>query len=271
MHAEHLGNGGRTTPPIHLIADWRRFAFLHFAVEPAELAPHVPYPLELFDGRAWVSLVSFRLENMRPAASWIPPALGRCLLRAISDHSFLNVRTYVRGPAGPGIHFIAEWINNPISLRCGPIAYGLPYRLAVMERHELPGTGLQRIAVHDRASRRSAHMIVPAAPESEPRETAPGSLDAFLLERTIAYTHRRGVGRWFAVEHPRWTASPFNLARFDAPLLEAEYPWFRRTTFVGGHFADGFADIAMSAPRRIQITAAEPVTAKIVPATAAGR
>jgi uncharacterized protein YqjF (DUF2071 family) len=258
------------TPPIRMFADWRDFAFLHFAVEPAELAPHVPYPLDLHDGRAYVSLVSFRLERLRPSARWLPAPLGRWLMRPVSDHAFLNVRTYVRGPAGVGIHFIAEWINNPLSVRCGPLTYGLPYRLAEMDRRELAGSGLQRITVRDRDSGRATHMVVPVPPETIARECAPGSLDAFLLERYTAYTHCGGRGRWFVVEHPRWRATPFQLARFDTTLLEAEYPWFRRSTFVGGHLAEGFADIAMSAPRRL-VTSSSTAPAKIAPAAAAGR
>jgi uncharacterized protein YqjF (DUF2071 family) len=266
--ARHLPDSD-ATPPISLIADWRKFAFLHFAVEPADLAPHVPYPLDLYDGRAWVSLVSFRLENLRPAR-WLPAALGRWLMRPVSNHAFLNVRTYVRGPAGPGIHFIAEWIDNPISLRCGPLSYGLPYRLATMEQRDLPGSGLQRIAVHDRDAGRSTNLIVPAADDAPAVEVTPGSRDAFLLERYTAYTHRHGVGRWFAVEHPRWKARSFDLARFDMALFEAEYPWLRRAAFAGGHLAEGFADIAMSAPRRITVAPAPAVT-KVAPAAVAGR
>lgn len=255
--------------PAGLVADWRDFVFLHFAVEPADLSPHVPYPLDLFEGRAYVSLVSFEMNRVRPAR-WFSPDFGRWLLRPISDHLFLNVRTYVRGPAGAGIHFIAEWIDNPISLRLGPLTYGLPYKFAVMERRELPGSGLRRIGVHEPRSGRSVSLVVPTTRPTPPRECAPGSKDAFLLERYVAYTHRKGKGRWFSVDHPRWRATPFQLARFDTTLFEAEYPWFRGATFVGGHFADGFNDIGMSLPQPAVVAAAHE-TMETAPAPAVSR
>lgn len=258
-----------TVPSPALIADWRDFVFLHFAIEAEELAPHIPYPLDTVDGRAFVSLVSFWLRRLRPARG-LPAALGRWLCRPVSDHLFLNVRTYVRGPAGPGIHFIAEWINNPLSLRLGPLLYGLPYRLAQMERTVLNGSGLQRITVRERRTGLASHLVVPAAPRpAEPTEPA-GAADTFLLERHLAYTHFRGRGRWFTVAHPRWTASRFQLARLDTALLASAYPWFRHARFVGGHLADGFADVGMSAPQGIGTSAcwagAEPL-----PAGLAGR
>jgi uncharacterized protein YqjF (DUF2071 family) len=243
--------------PPGLVADWRDFVFLHFAVPPADLAPHVPFPLDLHEGRAFVSLVSFRLEGLRPGRG-LPAAVGRWLLRPVSDHWFLNVRTYVRGPAGAGIHFIAEWIDNPLSLRLGPLTYGLPYMFAAMERRELPGSGLRRISVRRPDTNLATSLIVPATREATPRTAVPGSLDAFLLERYVAYTHRRGVSRWFAVEHPRWSVTPFQLARFDTALFDVEYPWWKQGTFVGGHLSDGFGDIAMSLPHRVAAPAFAP-------------
>ena len=106
-------------------ADWTRFIFLHYALPPSDLAPYTPLELDCRDGRAFVSLVFFRFEGMRPA-QFLPQSLGRFLFRPASDHWFLNVRTYVRGPAGPGIQFLVEWMDNPISLRLGPWLYGLP-------------------------------------------------------------------------------------------------------------------------------------------------
>ncbi len=270
MHAPSPFPGHHHMPaPIGLIADWRDFVFLHFAVDPAALAPHVPYPLDLHEGRAFVSLVSFRMERLRPARG-LPPAFGRWLLRPVSDHQFLNVRTYVRGPAGTGIHFITEWIDRPASRWFASLTYGLPYRLAALERRDQAGAGLRRITVHDAATDRASHLVVPTAVDAPPAEAIAGSAAAFLLERYLAYTHRRGIGRWFAVAHPHWQVRPFQLARFDFTLFEAEYPWFSHAHFTGGHLAAGFADVAMSLPRAIRTVASERVTDG-APVAAAGR
>jgi hypothetical protein len=149
-------------PMTWFIADWRDMVLVHYRVPPEVLRPHVPHPLDLFDGSAWVSLVFFRLERMRPPGLG---ALGRALLRPISDHVFLNVRTYVRGEAGPGIHFLAEWIPNRLSHWVGPRIYGLPYRLGGFE-HDLAGdeNGVGRIAVADPALGIGLSLAFPARP-----------------------------------------------------------------------------------------------------------
>src|SRR4051794_30979860 len=48
-----------------LLADWDRAAFLHFEVDPGVLRQSVPYPLDLYDGRAFVSLVTFTMRRLR--------------------------------------------------------------------------------------------------------------------------------------------------------------------------------------------------------------
>ncbi len=239
------------------VAEWRDLIFLHYALPAAELAPHVPHPLDVIDGRAFVSLVSFELARMRPARVK-PAALGRLLMRPFSDHQFLNLRAYVRGPAGPGIHFIAEWIDNPLSAHAGPAAYGLPYRNAAMARETLRGGGLRRIFVRDAGTSMTASLVVPVTADAPARETTAGSQDAFLLDRFRAYTHAAGKSRWFEIEHPAWRAAPFALARASTPLIDDRYPWFQCATFVGGHLAAGFEDVWMGPPRK---PAADPARA----------
>lgn len=229
------------------VADWKDIVVLHFELPPTAIASRVPVELDTRGERAFVSLLSFRLERMRPAGVR-PAALGRILMRPFSDHLFLNLRTYVRGPAGPGILFLAEWVDNPRSAPLGPRTYGLPYRLAKMERRNMRAAGLRHIAVHDRATNATANLVVPLKPDRPPREVQPGSLDAFLLERYVAYTRCGSDIRAFKVAHPRWQAAPFALARTNTRMFENVMPWFREATFIGGHHCEGFIDVLMGPP-----------------------
>ena len=47
-------------------ADWMRVLMMHFEVDAGALQRHVPYELDLNEGRAFVTLVAFTMENMRP-------------------------------------------------------------------------------------------------------------------------------------------------------------------------------------------------------------
>src|ERR1035438_5220074 len=75
------------------VAGWHRVLMIHFEVDAQELQRDVPFQLELFEGRAFVSTVAFTMCGMRPrlggkVAAWF--------FRPIATHDFLNVRTYVR-------------------------------------------------------------------------------------------------------------------------------------------------------------------------------
>jgi uncharacterized protein YqjF (DUF2071 family) len=230
------------------VADWRDMLFVHYRVPAAVLQPHVPHPLDLHDGSAWVSLVFFMLENMRPPGTG---ALGRALLRPISGHPFLNVRTYVRAEAGPGIHFLAEWIPNRISAWLGPRTYGLPYRLAGFD-WDLGGTvgGVGRVAVEDRSLGARLEVAFPTQAAAQAPARA-GSDDAFLFERYTAYTSRAGVRRCFRVAHAPWKFHAVDWLRTDTTLVERAFPWFAAAEFHRAHRTVGACDVRMSRPARL--------------------
>jgi uncharacterized protein YqjF (DUF2071 family) len=245
------GFGANPPEPAWFIADWRRMVFVHFSLRPQLLAPHVPHPLDLHDGRAWVSLVFFRLEGLRPPGSG---PLGRALFRPISDHAFLNVRTYVRAEAGPGIHFLAEWIPNRLSAWFGPRTYGLPYRLGSFDC-DLSGDsgGVGRIAVHDAALGQDLSIAFPTQPA--PLVVAsPGTTASFLLERYTAYTWRKPVRRFFQVSHPPWRYHAADWLRADTALIAAAFPWFGAAEFHSAHMSPGVGGVRMSRPCRLPET-----------------
>lgn len=114
----------RRGEPLFL-ADWMRVLMLHFEVDASALQRSVPYEPDLHNGRAFVTLVAFTMENMHPRHGG---KLGALLFSPIATHDFLNVRTYVRHHGEPGIHFLAEWLSNWLAVQLGPRTFGLPYR-----------------------------------------------------------------------------------------------------------------------------------------------
>ena len=244
----------RTAP--WFVADWRPTVFVHHAVPPETLAPHVPFELDLCDGAAWVSLVFFQLERMKLAG--VGP-LGRWLARPISDHPFLNFRTYVRGPAGPGIHFLAEWIPNRVSLPLGPRIYGLPYRYGRFSTQFADDA--RTAAVHiDRARTGGVVDLEVSAAGGPWQDAAPGSRDEFLLERYVAYTHHAGVARCFEVRHAPWRWRPAASLRCDAGLVRQAFPWFEQAVGAGAHLSPGVTDVQMGRPVRLPAASALPAS-----------
>jgi uncharacterized protein YqjF (DUF2071 family) len=162
---------------------WRRLLFLHWPVAPEVLRPVVPreLPLDLRDGTAWVGVVAFDIERLRPPL--VPERLGLDFLET-------NARTYVRLPGGErAVWFFSLDAASCLAVGGARLAHGLPYHHARMARERQAKVEVYRTA------RRG-----PRAPGLEVRfRTGPrlgpaqrGSLEAFLIERYALHVVRGG-------------------------------------------------------------------------------
>lgn len=231
-----------------LYADWDRVLMLHYEIDPAVLRPVVPFPLDLHRGKAYVTLVAFTLRKMRPRRGG---GLGRWLMKPISTHHFLNVRTYVRVGNDTGIYFITEYMNNLLSLKLGPLAFGLPYRFARMAfNHEwVRGFLTGRVA----GPRGTAALAYDATIDPAPRFAVPraGTLTEWLMERYTAFTVRRGRRLLFRVWHPAWPNVPVKAVVRDDTIIRKHLPWFAHARYVGANFSPGVFDVWMGRPHPV--------------------
>jgi uncharacterized protein YqjF (DUF2071 family) len=229
-------------------ADWDRALFLHFEVDPEALQREVPFPLDLREGRAYVSLVAFTLRGMRCRFGG---KLGEWLLKPIATHEFLNVRTYVRDRGEPGIVFLAEWLSNPLSVKLGPMTFGLPYRYGDIQYQHRHETGIFRGSVVD--ARGGGELRYSARhDEAAPFDVCPGgSLDEFLLERHTAFTARHGKRGFFRIWHEPWAQKRVEATLQDISLLTGAWSWFRGARFVGANYSPGARNVWMGRPHRL--------------------
>src|SRR5947207_4821687 len=121
-----------------LFSDWDRALFIHFEVNAAALQADVPFRLDLYEGKAYVSLVAFTMRRLRPR---LGGRLAQWCFKPIATHELLNLRTYVRSRSEAGIYFLAEWIPNRLSAFLGPRTFGLPYRLGRLDYQHLHEQG----------------------------------------------------------------------------------------------------------------------------------
>jgi uncharacterized protein YqjF (DUF2071 family) len=227
-------------------ADWEKAVFIHFAIDPKVLAPHVPFELDIRDGRAFVSLVAFTQNHLRPT---IGGRLAAALSTPLARHEFMNLRTYVRVNGQPAIYFMSEWIPNRLAVLIGPRLYGLPYQWGTLRyRHETPAL--------------SGGVTAPAgeiayAAKIEPgtlfAPTTEGTLDHFLLERYAAFTHRDGVSRRFDVDHEPWLQTSIGVTLIDYSLLDTVGEWTHELELIGGNYSPGVCDVGISAPTRLEL------------------
>ena len=235
-----LANAGE---PLFLAA-WDRAVFIHYEADPSLLQRQIPFQLDLHDGCAFVSIVAFTLLRMRPRiGGW----LGEWLFKPIASHEFLNVRTYVRHGGESGIFFLAEWLSNPLSVRLGPLTFGLPYRfghLGYAHAHE-DGEILGTVTANEG---RLEYRAAVSATSFDPSEA--GSQTEFLLERYTAFTcpHRRR--QLFRVWHEPWRQAPIEIEVTADDLLASTGQWWSSAEFVGANYSPG-VEVWMGRPHRI--------------------
>jgi hypothetical protein len=233
-------------------ADWDQAVFLHFAIDPDRLAEHVPFELDLRDGRAFVSLVAFTQRRLRPARGG---RLAAALSTPLASHEFLNLRTYVRVDGQPAIYFMSEWIPNRLAVLIGPWLYGLPYQWGTLRyRHAPPMIRGQVIAPAGEIAYQAA-----ADPNATYAPAAAGTLDHFLLERYVAFTHRRGVSRRFDVDHEPWLQTRVEVRLIERSLLDPIGTWTRGLELIGANYSPGVRDVDISAPQQLDGGADIPV------------
>lgn len=246
-----------------LLADWLDVVFMHFETDPDQLQQEVRWQLDLFAGRAFVSLVAFTMKEMRPRFGG---RLAAWLLKPIGTHEFLNVRTYVKHEGEPGIYFLAEWLPNALSVLLGPAVFGLPYRLGKLRYDNGLDDGAVRGQITDSRSGRSIAYNGKAAMESKQAPCVAGSMEEFLLERYTAFTQTaRAAGtparhggwnpvlrRCFRIWHPPWPVVSLNVAFEDDGLLALTGAWSHGARLVAAHHSPGFPSVWMGCPHFVQ-------------------
>ncbi|MBA4148408.1 MAG: DUF2071 domain-containing protein [Verrucomicrobia bacterium] len=228
-----------------LLSNWRQVAFFHYAVKPEFLQSQVPFELDLYEGKAYVSGVAFYLEKLRPKFGG---ALGAAFMKPIANHELLNIRTYVRHNGETGIYFLAEFLPNLLSAQLGPRFCGLPYRYAKLAYHHEPSHG--KIAGQGRAGGNCIAYTGKVNSEAPFRHCEEGSLEEFVLERYTAFTWRKRIIRSFRVWHPAWCHTEMGIEIQEDALLKTTGDWVRRADLIGAHYSPGFDDVWMGWPRR---------------------
>lgn len=232
-------------------AAWLDVVFLHFEADPTLLQKEVPWELDLFEGRAFVSLVAFTMQDMRPRLGGRLAALP---FKPIATHEFLNVRTYVKHQGEPGIYFLKEWVPNPLSVALGPVAFGLPYRLGRVKYDNLFAQDVTG-RVEDVRTGKALMYACQADASAVHEPCAAGSLDEFLVERYTAFTRVGWLRRLFRIWHPPWPVVPLQVEIRDLSLLSLTGEWSQSARLVSAHHSPGVPDVWMGRPHWVRPTA----------------
>lgn len=203
--------------PVFLTAAWRDLVLLNYEVDPALLAPRVPRgtALDLWQGRALVSVVAFRFLDTRVKGWRIP---------FHADFLEWNLRFYVRreSPQGlrRGVVFVREIVPRRLIAFVARAVYHEPY-VALPMRHDValpaPGSGARGRAAYG-VKQGGRWQDLSAEVEGDPALADPQSEAFFLTEHYWGYTPQPDGGTLeYEVEHPSW-----RLWTGHAPVLDLD-------------------------------------------------
>jgi uncharacterized protein len=206
---------------VYMYQNWHHLLFLHWEIPAAELQALIPPELtiDLFEGKAYVTLVPFTVSGARPVL--LPPMPG------VSSFDEVNVRTYVHHKGvKPGVWFFSLDANSHIAVEAARAAYKLRYLHAKID-FSVSDAALPRIdlSCHRDDSRgpSPAHAHLRYGPvESAIGAARPGSLEHFLLERYFLYTTDDAHQLYRArVHHQPYPMQRAEIERLDETLIWA--------------------------------------------------
>lgn len=200
----------RPAGPWVMTQRWLDLLFAHWPLPATVMRALVPAQLELdtFDGEAWVGIVPFRMENVRPR--WLPA------LPWLSAFPELNVRTYVRSrdPGDPklGVYFFSLEAANPVAVALARNLFQLPYFYAKMEVVD-NGQTIRYASHRTHPGARPADLVGTYRPVGEVFRAVQGSLEQWLTERYSLYTVDRSGSVYIGeIHHLPW---PLHLAEAE--------------------------------------------------------
>lgn len=181
---------------------WRDLLFAHWIADAALLRRLIPpgLALDLFDGRAYVGAVPFRMEGVTPR--------GVPALPGVDAFPEMNLRTYVTAGGKPGVWFFSLDAGQKLAVRVARRWFHLPYFDA---RFKIRNTGesVEYAAVRTHRGAPGAAFSATYAPVGPVCRSAPGSLDGWLTERYSLYAADT-AGHLYRgkIEHQPWPLQP---------------------------------------------------------------
>lgn len=168
--------------------EWNNALFIHWAVPPEALQHYLPenLPLDTFEGKAYVSLVAFTMQKIRPRQL---PAVAY-----ISDFHEINLRTYIDMDGKKGVYFLSMEAEKSLSVWVAKSMSGLPYEKALMFRNEKSYTS--------KNSKRDFELD--AVFEIKETLATKTDLDRWLTERYSLYLDEKNSLYRYEVHHQEW-------------------------------------------------------------------
>ena len=208
---------------IFLSATWENLVMINYEVDPVILQQHLPLytEIDLFDGKALVSVVGFLFNNTKVFGVQWPFHI---------NFDEVNLRYYIKHFDGNkwkrGVGFVSEIVSKPIIATIANTLYNEHYSVAKMKHQIIETT--DKISARYQWKKKGQHwnsLSVEATNTLQP--IVAGSAEEFIFEHYFGYNQlNKNTTIEYAVEHPRWQVYPvtdFTLKCDVATLYGSEF------------------------------------------------
>ena len=214
---------------------WEDLVMAHYSEDASVIQSSLPDDLlaDTFEGRAWFSVVAFRLTNLciRPFTFLRWP-----------DFWEINLRTYVRDKQGNrGVWFYSLDSSDLFGVIGARLLYGLRYNFARIGR--TGGASDKKMIYQGQRGKIASSKIEAEWKDEKFVSSASGSLDHFLLER-YRFWAKRGPAKNSSsafVRHIPYEATRLNKIHYEGGLFASQGFAEPQKNPELGHYCPGFS------------------------------
>jgi uncharacterized protein YqjF (DUF2071 family) len=202
--------------------EWNQAIFLHWVVPVSVLESHIPRGLNIdtIDGRAYVSLVAFTMQKIRPRNL---PSIS-----LVSEFHEINLRTYINNDGKPGVYFLSIEAEKALAVYVAKKLSGLPYRKSTILR-----TAQKYISLNgENKSSLDVEFEIGQSLEQK------SELDKWLTERYCLYLDVNSKIFRFDIHHKEWPIKKVNLKHLELQYRIGTYSLSEKLPELM-HYSDG--------------------------------
>ena len=209
--------------------EWNNAIFLHFPLQADLLRAYIPRRLRLdtFEGVAWISIVAFTMNNIRPR--WLPS------VPLLSTFHEVNVRTYVEHKGFSGVYFLNIQGTKKISCFVARHLSGLPYVFSSMKRN-ISGND------HEFCCGNSGEYLNVSYSLGDIQDFR-SPMDSWLTERYCLYLDRGRTLYRYQIHHEPWQLRAITISDNNLKL-GYDFPGVTLENLNLAHYSDGVKVLA---------------------------
>ena len=183
-----------------LKANWENIIMVNYEIDPEILQPFLPkgVTLDLFDGKAYVSLVGFMFKNTK---------IFRIPIPYLGNFEEINLRFYVQRKGGNtikrGVIFVNETIPYRIVAWMANKLYKEHYTVVPTKHFIHQKEEKQQVKFEWLLDKKWNHILVEAGTSS--KKMIVGSFEEFIYEHYYGYTKvSDSATEEYRLQHPSW-------------------------------------------------------------------